>query len=263
MYKLSRSARIFIVICLAGLFSQQAMAQSDSSDEWSNSLAVYLWGAGIGGTTSQGSGVSVDFKDIVDNLEFAFMGSYQGRKGKWSILTDINYLDVSGDRQQTIIPPIGEGNVGLGVNANLDMKTWVVHAAGGYNLYDDREGTTTDVVFGARYLDLSTDLLIDFDIVQPEFGPTLPLSASEDVLDAIVGMRGVISLGDRWFIPWGGNIGAGTSDLSWQAHAGLAFRASSWADIALTYRYLKWELDADLVDDLSISGPLLGVVFRF
>jgi opacity protein-like surface antigen len=91
----------------------------------------------------------------------------------------------------------------------------------------------------------------------------VPLSASGDVWDAIIGMRGIISLGDRWFVPWGANIGAGDSDLTWQAMTGVGFKASSWADIALTYRYLKWELDTDLVDDLSFSGPMLGVIFRF
>jgi hypothetical protein len=45
--------------------------------------------------------------------------------------------------------------------------------------------------------------------------------------------------------------------------AGVAFKASSWADIALTYRYLKWEFDDELVDNLSFSGPMLGVIFRF
>ena len=135
--------------------------------------------------------------------------------------------------------------------------------AGGYNLYDDGEGTTTDVVFGARYLDLSTDMRIDFDLSLPEQNPSISFSASDTVLDAIVGLRGVVSLGDRWFMPWGGNVGAGGSDLSWQAMVGVGYRASSWADIALTYRYLKFELDSDVVDELSINGPLLGVVFRF
>jgi opacity protein-like surface antigen len=64
-------------------------------------------------------------------------------------------------------------------------------------------------------------------------------------------------------MPWGGNAGAGGSDLSWQAMVGVGYKASSWADIALTYRYLKFELDSDVVDELSINGPLLGAIFRF
>ena len=44
---------------------------------------------------------------------------------------------------------------------------------------------------------------------------------------------------------------------------GSSFQAAKWADIALTYRYLKWQLDKQLVDDISFGGPVLGVVFRF
>jgi opacity protein-like surface antigen len=250
-------------ICIVALFSQQVFAQSESEDDgWNHSLAIYLWGASMGGTTASGTGVEIDFKDILKNLELGFMGSYQARKGKWSFMSDVIYLDVSGDNELDPMP--GNGDIfDVTTTGNLDLKSWVIHMAGGYNLYDDGEGTTTDVVFGARYLDLSTDMRIDFDLSLPEQNPSISFSASDTVLDAIVGLRGVVSLGDRWFMPWGGNVGAGGSDLSWQAMAGVGYRASSWADIALTYRYLKFELDSDVVDELSINGPLLGVIFRF
>ena len=256
--------KIIATLCLLALFSQQAMAQSETGDdEWNHSLAVYLWGASLSGTTSQGTGVDVSFKDILDNLEFVAMGSYMARKGRWSIMTDVIYLDVSGDQELDLLPPVEGDIIDVTTTGSLDMKTWVVQLGGGYNLYNDGEGTTTDFVFGLRYLDLKTDLLLNFNIVPPDVDLSFPFSASEDVWDAIIGLRGAISLGDRWFMPWGANIGGGDSDLTWQAMAGIAFKASSWADIALTYRYLKWELDGKVVDDLSISGPLLGVIFRF
>jgi len=250
-------------ICLVVLFSQQAVAQSEE-DGWDHSLAIYLWGAGISGTTAGGKELDLDFKDILDNLEFAAMGSYMGRKGKWSILGDINYLDVSGDRQMSLVPPVGGDGIGVDVSASLDMKSLIVHMGGGYNLYDDGEGTTTDVIAGVRYLDVSQDLLLDFEINPSGPGLAIPFSVSEDFWDAMVGFRGAISLGDRWFMPWGANIGTGDSDVSWQAMAGVGFKAARWADIVLTYRYLKWEFDDDTaIDDLIISGPLLGVIFRF
>lgn len=255
---------VCIAICLAAILSQPLMAQSEpSDDEWNHSLAVYLWGASIGGTTGTGTGLEVDFKDILDNLEFAFMGSYMGRKGKWSVLSDVIYMDVSADRQGEFNPPIGEGNIPINGTATLDMKSLIIHAAGGYNIHDDGEGTTTDVIFGLRYLDLKTDLLLNFNINPENPGVSIPIGASEDFWDAIVGLRGVISLGDRWFMPWGANVGGGDSKFTWQAMAGVGYKASSWADIVLTYRYLKWEFDNTAVDDLYISGPLLGAVFHF
>lgn len=251
-------------IALFVLFSQQLMAQSEVEDDaWNHSLAVYLWGAGIDGKTAQGADVSVSFQDIANNLEFGAMAAYQARKGKWSLLTDVIYLDLSASEQLDLIPPKGGTFINVTTETQLDVKSWVVHLAGGYTLYDDGEDTITDVIFGVRYLDLSTDLLFNFDLGTPEMDLTVPLSESGDVLDAIIGLRGNISLGPRWFVPWGANIGAGGSDLSWQALVGVGYKASSLVDIALTYRYLKFELDDELVDELSFSGPMLGAIFRF
>ena len=249
-------------MCLVCSFSSGVMADTQvEKDEWEQSLAVYLWGAGISGQTARGTGVDVDFKDILDNLNFAAMGAYHARKGKWSVLADVIYMDIGNDKRFELQPPIGSGTLPATVSA--DIASWVVQFGGGYNLYDDGEGTRTDVTFGARFLDLSTEILVDFDLSIPDAEIDIPLSQSAKNWDAIIGMRGVVSLGDRWFMPWGANIGTGDSDFTWQAMAGVGFKASSWADIALTYRYLKWEFDAGMLDDLSISGPQLGVIFRF
>jgi len=252
-----------IAAVLLCTLSPVVLAQSGSGDDgWDHSLAVYLWGSSISGTTASGTGVDVDFDTLLDNLSFAAMGAYQGRKGKWSVLSDVMYVDLSADKQINMVPPVGPGT-GVNVNTSLDITNWVISLAGGYNVYDDSEGTTTDFIFGVRYLDMANELLLDFSIGNPEINKPIMTSISGDVWDAIVGMRGVISLGDRWFAPWGANVGAGDSDLTWQAMAGIGFRAASWADIALTYRYLKWELDEDNMEDLTYSGPLLGVIFRF
>ena len=252
-----------IAAVLLCTLSPVVLAQSGSGDDgWDHSLAVYLWGSSISGTTASGTGVDVDFDTLLDNLSFAAMGAYQGRKGKWSVLSDVIYVDLSSDKQVNLVPPVGPGT-GINVNSSLDLKNWVVNLAAGYNLYDDSEGTTTDFVFGLRYLDMASDIKLDFSIGNPDINKPVMTSASGDVWDAIVGVRGAISLGDRWFAPWGVNVGAGQSDLTWQAMAGIGFKAASWADIALTYRYLKWEMDDEQIKDLSYSGPLLGVIFRF
>ncbi len=251
-----------ITAVLLCVFSLPAVAQSESEDDgWDHSLAVYLWAAGISGTTASGTGIEVDFDTITDNLSFGAMGTYMGRKGKWSMLADVIYLDLSHDEQFNLVPPVGPGT-GVILDSSLDFTSWVVNVVGGYNVYD-REGTTTDLVFGVRYLDLASDLFLNLSVGSPDISESMSISLGGDVWDAIVGARGVISLGDRWFLPWGANVGAGDSDLTWQAMAGIGFKASSWADIALTYRYLKWEMDNDAIDDLALSGPLLGVIFRF
>ncbi|MBW1671251.1 MAG: hypothetical protein JRJ43_02045 [Deltaproteobacteria bacterium] len=54
------------------------------------------------------------------------------------------------------------------------------------------------------------------------------------------------------------------SDLTWQASASISYRFDKF-DTVLGYRYLDYEFDGDaeLIDNLNISGPFAGVKFRF
>jgi hypothetical protein len=252
-------ARIFV---LALLFATQPMLANDEG--WDHNLAIYLWGSDISGKTATGQGFDVSFSDIVDNLDMGAMAAYQGRSGKWSFISDLIYVDISNDKRVEVIPPIGGGGFQGAVNADLGLESLVVHAGVGYLLHDDGEGTVTDFVFGARYLDLSSDLTLNFDTSIPEFGPSVRFDLGDSVIDAIVGFKGVIRSGARWYIPWGANVGAGESDLTWQAHVGAGYRASDSVDVILSYRYLKWEFDSGTpIAELDLSGPMLGAIFRF
>ena len=252
--------RIVIGLGLAlNLMAPMALAQE--SERWEHSLAVYLWFADIKGATSLGTDVEVDFDDLVDNLQMGFMGTYQARKGKWSFLGDVIYLDV-GKSESFELPTPGPRPIVVPVETDLDLEGWVINLHGGYTLYSN-DGSLTDFVFGARYLDLSTDVSIFFDTQLPPGGIEREGGRSEKVWDAIVGIKGRAQLGEHWYIPYYIDIGTGESDFTWQAEVGISYQAARWADIALTYRHLEWQLDKQLVDDFSFGGPVLGVIFRF
>ncbi|HKJ17003.1 MAG TPA: hypothetical protein VJ984_06635 [Xanthomonadales bacterium] len=248
-----------------GAFSLMMASQPLLADDgWDHNLAVYLWGADIAGKTSTGQGLDVDFSDILDHLEMAGMASYEGRSDKWSVLTDVIYLDLSENDRVDLVPPVGGGINLTGVDANLDLEGLVVQAGVGYQLADDGEGTVIDFVFGARYLDLSSDLTLNFDVSIPEQPPTVRTDLGDSVIDALVGFKGRIRTGNRWFMPWSANVGTGESDLTWGALVGIGYQATDTFNIVASYRYLRWEFDDDSkLADLDFSGPLLGAVWRF
>jgi hypothetical protein len=252
------------VLLIAAFFTSTAIAgeYNGYGDEWQHSITVYGWGAGLGGRTASGSGIDVGFDTILDNLDFAFMGNYKAHKDRWSFLADFIYMDLSAEKQLDLVPPIGGDNINVTTDSNAGVEGRIFQMAGGYNLHN-RESTTVDFVFGARYLDLSADLLFAFDLGLPEVNPTLELSESNNNWDAFIGLNGKIRIGARWFIPYHVDVGAGDSDLTWQALAGVAYNASDWADITLVYRFMAWDIGGELVDDINFSGPALGVVFKF
>ena len=241
--------------------SCHAFAEDPSAEEgWQHSVDIYVWGAAVGGETNSGTGVDVSFGDLLDNLEFSAMGAYQARKGKWSVMADVIYLDVS----NTVRVDLGGELINVPVEVDTDLTSWVVHAGGAYNFYEGEKDSMAGLTFGARFLDMSTDILVAFESRIPELDPEIPISASEGLLDFFAGFHGVVPLGERWYLPWAANIGTGDSDISWAALAGVGYRASHLWNVVLTYRHQAWNFDNTvIIDDLEFSGPMLGAVFHF
>jgi hypothetical protein len=234
-------------------------SQPQKEKQWQFAGAVYLWGADLGGKMTNGSNIDVGFKDLVDNLEMGFMGAFEARNGRWLLFTDLIYLDISAGTTDLTIP-IGPG-IPVTTTAELDLEGWVIHLGGGYNLVDEGN-SRVDLVGGARYLDLDSEVFLGLESLGPGQSITIPESGS--VWDAFVGVKGQLGLGARWYIPYYIDVGTGESDFTWQASAGISFRAAKWVDLALVYRHLEWEFDSKrLLNDISFSGPAFGAIFRF
>ena len=265
--------RNFIAAATLGLTTLGA-APAYAESGWEYQATIYGWLPDIGGSLnydvppgSGGGDIGVDAGTILDNLKMTFMGTVEGRKDKWSFFTDLLYLRL-GNAQDTTVkfnPGPGQGIELFDVRANIDLKAWVITGAIGYEVHRS-EQSNMDVFGGLRYLSLDTDARISRDT---PFPPPLPdersveVSQSEDLLDAIVGVRGQLQLNDRWFIPYYADVGAGSSKLTWQALAGIGYRFD-WGDVKLAYRHLEYDQGSDkLLQNVNFSGPALGVGFKF
>lgn len=81
--------------------------------------------------------------------------------------------------------------------------------------------------------------------------------------DAVVGVRGKLNIKDGWYLPCHLDIGTGQSDLTWQALGGVGYQFR-WGQVLLAYRHIEWNFDdVALLDDLTFSGPGLGVTYDF
>jgi hypothetical protein len=251
-------------LCFSTFGVSPALAQSDSSaaqDQWQFSAAIYLWGADLNGRTNRGSEVEVSFSDLLDNLEMAFMGAFAARKNNWSLLADVIYMDLGADKTADLSIPIGGMPIPVTTSVSLDVEAWVLHFAGGYELYSEGK-TRLDLIGGVRYLDLDQTMFLALQSLGPGLSRTI--SESLTAWDGIVGLKGNAALGERWYLPYYFDVGAGDSKFTWQATAGIGYRAGRVVDLALVYRHLEWDIDsAPVVDDLSFSGPTLGIIFRW
>ncbi len=221
----------------------------EESNAWKNEVLIYGWLPSISATTPiPNTGETIDAEDIIDNLKMVFLGGYSGRNDTWSLFADVIYMDI-GDSKSHTFPNKDVAHV------ELDMKTLLINAGVGYSLVNTQDGLL-DVTAGVRYMDLEADLTAD--LVRNR-----NLSGSEDFTDFFIGIRGYKNINANWYIPYEADIGTGDSKQSWQVFAGLGYRYD-WGDVKLGYRYLEYDMEDDaIVEDLSLSGAVLGVSLKF
>jgi opacity protein-like surface antigen len=256
--RLSGLLMALILVSAAALSANASEAGSPQSREWQFGADIYLWMIELGGETAGGENIDVPFHDILDNLDFAFLGALHARNGRWHLSADVNYMDLEGDNSNRLTLPGGND---LKSEVTVTTKSWVVTPAVGYEFINTK-ALSMEALAGARYLYLKPEL--DFDITGPLNSRGRTISDSGDVWDGIAGIRGEVNLAEAWYILYCADLGAGDSDLTWQALAGVGCRLGQSADVVAAYRYVEWQFeDNKVLDSLDISGPLVGLRFRF
>jgi hypothetical protein len=288
--------RIMMVAVLVGLLvagkasnaqapqSMYAEQPSANPSGWSFDIAPYMWLAHInttesfklppalGGTLSTSS--SIGFGDLLSHLNFALMVAAEARYDRFSVFNDFLYMNVGGAIAnirsvnfpgQPSIPISGsvQNRVSLNLNAKIDTL------AGGYTVVQGGWGNF-DVIVGVRYLEIPTN--IDYDVgltlTGPQgngatFGGMGSVSGTAALWNGIAGFRGSIRIRDSaFFIPYYFDIGAGSSQPTWQIASGLGYHVGR-ADVSVTYRYLSFEQNSGVLRHLSIGGPMIMANFKF
>ena len=221
------------------------------SNELKQRIVVYGWLPTLDGVlTFQVPGEPDESADTasIDNIDAVFMGSYSISKGKWSFLTDIIYVKVSGET---------EGKINPNVNLDMEITSKIYGFYGGYNI-SKTDKLDINAIAGVRYFGLGLDVTRSGSRL-----PTVTASPSVDLYDAVIGVQGQYNINENWYMPYQFDIGTGDSELTWQANLSVAYRYS-WGDIIGTYRYIHYSHDgAGLLEEMDLYGPKLGVVFHF
>jgi hypothetical protein len=260
------------------LLAAGAMSQTRAEDGWTFSITPYIWLPNINGTLKYaippgGGGrpeVETGPNDYLENLSFALMLAGEARKGKWSMFTDLIYLDF--DSEGSTVDAVNFGGDRISTTLNVSTRSSLTGVAwtlgGGYAVVQDPR-YTLDVLGGLRYfgLEASSDWQLSAAVNGPQ-GEVLAQSGSisqrEDLWDLIVGLRGRAKLGGgSWYLPYYLDVGGGSSALTAQALLGVGY-AFKWGEIVGAYRYVFYDMKDDgLLQDIRFAGPAIGATFRF
>jgi len=264
---LQRPRYAFAVLIVAVLLAATPQPSNADGIDWT--VAPYMWATGVGLDVNINSdpiiGVDAPFNDIVDKLDGAFMGHIEMSGDRFGLFVDAFYVKLADDA----VIPVGPGGPILGdllIDTDLTMK--IYELGGFYRMGRPDPGSSAfDILVGVRQVDVNQNL----DIVLPGPGAT-PINRNLDVTetDVFAGARVIGRFSEKWSYRVRADYGGGGTEgtINALAAVGYTFGKTGLFSLEAGYRYLSFELKNDsngtvAETDLSLSGPLVGFVFKF
>lgn len=228
--------------------------QTTSPDKWEFQVSPYFWLAslhGTGGVGNRTAQVDMSFSDIFGALKFALMGTFEARKGKFVLLTDLEYVSIEDDKA-TPGP--------LFSNVNARFSTFIFNPEMGYRVFANPEkGQFVDVLGGIRVWHVNTDLDFGAGIL-----PATQVQGSRNWVDGIAGLRGRAALSPKVFVTGKVDLGGGGSDFTWHLFAGGGYNVNPKVALIFGYRVLDVKYNKDnFIYDMNQRGPIMGLGFKF
>lgn len=225
-------------------------AQDGSGIQWS--VTPYIWAptttvdlsfrdASVGG--------QIDFKDLLDAIDAAFMIHVEGGRGQWSAFADLTYLDASDTDQRTLL--------------TVETRSKQVMLDAAVSWWPGGVGTPLSVFGGLRH----TGFDDRYDFRSAVDGTLLASRRSEkDYYDALLGLRYTYALSPRWALLGRGDVSFGDSEGTFLLRGMLAYTVGKRQQnrILFGYQYKEADFeDGELKTEYGFSGVLAGFNFRF
>jgi opacity protein-like surface antigen len=234
-----------------------AAAPAAAQDGWDFAFTPYVWLPSLtnklhtdtrfGTIESSTSG-----EDTLSDLDMAFMAAFEARHGRIGLVADLLYVDLSSEEDT----PFGE----LFDSVKTEVKGT---ALSGYALYRvvEEPQVAFDVGAGFRAYWLSFDTTLE-----PGTLPGRDFDLSENWVDPLIAVRGIVSFSDRWsanaVVDYGGFDGE--NDSTFQALASVNYAINDQWTIRGGWRYLDIQKEINgLKIESELSGPIIGVGFHF
>lgn len=244
---------------LAAIAAPCAVAQTAAPEsDWEYIATAYGWFPGVSTTIDTPVGeieAEVDFDEVLETLDIAFLGAFEARRGRLSLVGDLQFFDISADASVPVGPLTAQGEVESQMTLFSAYATYAVAA---------NEDLRVDLGGGVRLNSAS----IDTRLLASELALDATFSNDGDWADLLLAARVNRRFSENWYgVAYAdvGGFGIGdSSDLTWQASAGLGYRFNDQWSMLGGYRHLTIEREFDRADiTADISGPFLGVQARF
>lgn len=227
-----------------------AMAQQNP---WSYTASLYLFGAETRVATGSPFGkvdAKLSFSDVLENLDFAFMGAFEASNGVWSFIGDYMYTDL-GFSESTPGPAFSR--------AEASVETQIFS---GYATYRVHETPTARIDLGGGFRWFSTETEITLSGGPGDgrtFGP------DDGVAYALIAGRAWVDFSERWsgaaHVDYGG---FDSDEETWQVLLTMNYAINDAWLLLGGYRYISVENETGGNSyTFEQSGPIFGAAYRF
>lgn len=222
---------------------------------WEFAVTPYLWMSGTKADidTPQGESIKVDesFIDILGNLKFAFMGSFEAKNGRFVAVQDLMYLSLGTS---------ADGHIGpIPLDADADLKLLTTTHLFGYRVVDNGP-MFVDLFAGGRI----TSIKVGLDLTGPL--QTIERDRKTTQFGPVIASRVRFPLSDNWGVALYGDLGGfGVgADLSWQMLGTVQYEISERWRLAAGWRHFSAKQSKNDWDvHMKLDGPILGATYRF
>jgi len=245
--------------------SASPIVTANETNEWHYELTPYFFAAGLNGQTGiQGVTADVDmsFSDIWDRFDQGLMAYFEAGKDRWFYGIEGVYFKLADEGATSVSGPFGNVSVEGALQLTTSMN--VYQATTGYRIQDHK--TKLDVLAALRYTKVDVDANVVITtvpgIVFP--GGATSASVSESWVDVVIGARVLHPLTQNWTLVGYADIGAGGSDLTYQAIMGANWQFAKDYSAKFGYRYMDWDYDKNnFVWNMTTSGIYAGLGIQF
>jgi hypothetical protein len=253
----------------AFVLATASVAEAQENEQWDWTIAPYLWASDVGLdlTVNDDATIGGDaaFRDLLDKVDNVFMGHFEGRKGHWGMYLDTIYLDLG----ESKVVSVGPGGPILGdLAADAGMKMKLFDAGGLYRLSEPGADVQFDLLAGVRYIDADVDLSLT--LPGPGMRP-LEITTGPSETDLMLGARIIRRFAGRWHWALRGDFSVGGTEGTYNglASMGYTFGESGLFTLTAGYRYTSIGIRGATRGgnptevDVTMSGPILGFIFKF
>ena len=263
-------------LSVSTLFTSMGLAYADEeltpipriSNQWTVDVTPYVWLPNVSSTLNYKgqylNTADANMNNIISNLKSGAMISGEAHYGSWGMMADVVSATLQKSGTTSVTPAPGY-NFRVAMKPTLQQT--MLTGAATYNLINNKDANV-DGLLGVRWISMTATLNLALD------GTNYSLSDSKTVstVDPIIGFKGRYRIADStWYIPFYADIGSGggTTNVTWQAMAGVGKTIEKWVDVSLVYRGLYYDMSssktngAGLLQKTTFQGPQLSATFHF